>query len=1045
MTTKHSSNIQETVDMGQLTTTWSQAVQKGTLPQHTLKAISAEEQPVKVSVRLRPGQIFTKKQKNKAGDFELLKVIGKGGMGMVYTARQASIDREIAVKMIRSEYARDKNVQSRFIREAVVTGDLDHPNIVPIHELGKAQNGILFYVMKHVRGVPWHKVIGIQSIEENLDVLMKLCDAVAFTHDRGVVHRDLKPENVMLGDYGEVMLMDWGIAASFDVKGKAQRISDDTPSAGTPAYMSPEMALADNARIGPWSDTYLLGGILYEIIGGFPPHHGENVMNCIMNAAQNVIRPTEARGELLEIALKAMALEPEKRYKSVKTFQEAIRNYIKHAESITLYNSAQEELERAEETKDYNDYASALFSFKNALKIWPEFEDAKEGIREACFFYAKCAYEKKDYDLAESLLDPDDETHKELHAKSIKEKIARDSRLRRIRMLTYGVAVLAMGIIVVLTGAFFWIRAEKEKAVAAEKKAKIAQSNEARQRRKAERENYFNIIDLADKKLQDGLIDQAEELLERSPASYRGWEWGWLLQHCKTERLTLRGHSDIVESAAYSPDGTLVLTGSKDKTAILWDVQTGKKIFVFSNHSGEIYDVSFSPSGDRAITKTRDGMMKTWDIRTGEELVNLPATADNLKTVVYSPDGRYEVVRMLDDTVRIRDIASNRVVSELKGHTNYVRSVAFSPDGSLIVTGSLDNTAIVWEVETGRKMITLTGHSDGIRDVTFSPDGHSVMTGSLDHTAKIWDIRTEQGELILEGHRNFVTSADFAPDNRFIATGSNDNTVILWNLDTGGAVRSFTGHSKGVLCVAFAPDGKHIASGSHDETINIWDVETGDIVFTITGHSHSIYDVAYSRDGKFIVSASWDKTAKVWDADNGKEILTLEGHSAPVICVAVSPNGRLAATGSKDKTIIIWDLKTGNRVKTLKGHGHSVYDIAFLPNGKFLVSGSWDKTAKIWNLDTGAPVSSLRGHSDSLYAVAVSPDGRRILTGSWDKTTKIWDTETARELLTLTGHEDGVYTVGFSPDGLMEVSAGRDKNVIVRKSLARKGGDGKSE
>jgi hypothetical protein len=291
-------------------------------------------------------------------------------MGVVFAARQASVDRAVAVKMVHPEMSQDEDVRAKFLTEAVVTGDLDHPNIVPVHDLGCSEEGALFYAMKQVKGTSWEEAIRTTDEAENIEILLKVCDAVAFAHDKGVVHRDLKPENVMLGDYGEVLVMDWGLAASALAEGKAERLCGDSGPAGTPAYMAPEMAQCEIEKIGPASDVYLLGGILYEIVTGLVPHQGKDVFDCIYRAMLNEIQPTDRKGELVDIAIKAMATEPGERYENVKAFQQAIRDYRSHAESAALATQAQQDVERAEQSGQYDDYAQVVFGFREAMRLW---------------------------------------------------------------------------------------------------------------------------------------------------------------------------------------------------------------------------------------------------------------------------------------------------------------------------------------------------------------------------------------------------------------------------------------------------------------------------------------------------------------------------------------------------------------------------------------------------------------------------------------------------------------------------------------------------
>ncbi len=268
-------------------------------------------------------------------------------MGVVMSARQSSIDRVVAVKKIKPSEAAKAESRQKFLSEATVTGELEHPNIVPVYDLGKDASGTLFYSMKHVKGTPWDKVIGQKTVLENLEIWMKVCDAVGFAHSRGIIHRDLKPENVMLGGFGEVLVMDWGLALTVGSPAAVK-----AGMAGTPAYMAPEMAVGPMERIGFGSDVYLLGAIFYEVVTGKRPHTSNSVAACLMAAARNVIQPTDKSGELVEIALKAMSTNPDDRYATVTDLQDAYRQYCSHAESISLSMRAEEDLLRAQQARN---------------------------------------------------------------------------------------------------------------------------------------------------------------------------------------------------------------------------------------------------------------------------------------------------------------------------------------------------------------------------------------------------------------------------------------------------------------------------------------------------------------------------------------------------------------------------------------------------------------------------------------------------------------------------------------------------------------------
>jgi serine/threonine protein kinase len=287
-----------------LSNLWGDSLTVHSRPSMTLKASSHTPEAAISQLLIRSHHIRELGDPEPGGaEYELEEAIGEGGVGIVYAARQASIDRTVALKMLKTEFAHKTDHRNKFLSEAVVTGELDHPNIVPIYDVGTSDLGSLFYAMKRVRGTPWSAVIGERSLADNLRILMSVADAIAFAHARGVIHRDLKPENVMLGDFGEVLVMDWGIALSTAMFVKAGRISQTTSMGGTPAYMAPEMATGPLDAIGPASDVYLLGAILYEIVSGKPPHTGKDVLSCLYAAARNEIQPTDKTGELLDIAM----------------------------------------------------------------------------------------------------------------------------------------------------------------------------------------------------------------------------------------------------------------------------------------------------------------------------------------------------------------------------------------------------------------------------------------------------------------------------------------------------------------------------------------------------------------------------------------------------------------------------------------------------------------------------------------------------------------------------------------------------------------------
>ncbi len=417
--------------------------------------------------------------------YDFLRVLGEGGVGVVYEATQKSVERNIAVKMIRHEHGGDRREREKFLAEAVVTGRLDHPNIVPIHDVGATESGKPFYVMKMVKGTRWNDVIRQRSLAENLDTLLDVCDAVAYAHSKGVIHRDIKPENVMLGEFGEVQVMDWGLGLAVNADGDVEEGHSDV-AGGTPAYMAPEMVTGDQAPVGVASDVYLLGGTLYEVVTGLRPHGGKRVLECLENAHHNRIQPTEQRGVLVDIALRAMATAPQDRYASVRDLKAAILDYQNNAESINLTARGMADLEQAEQAQDYERFNQAIFAFREALAMWSENVAAREQIVAAQASLARCAVQKADLDLAASVLDPDEPAHaglrREVAAAQRRRALAR-RRLRNVRIFAIGATVATL---VILATASIVIARARDQAVQAKEAAVLAQQAEAEQRRIAE-------------------------------------------------------------------------------------------------------------------------------------------------------------------------------------------------------------------------------------------------------------------------------------------------------------------------------------------------------------------------------------------------------------------------------------------------------------------------------------------------------------------------------------------------------------------------------
>lgn len=299
------------------------------------------------------------------------------------------------------------------------------------------------------------------------------------------------------------------------------------------------------------------------------------------------------------------------------------------------------------------------------------------------------------------------------------------------------------------------------------------------------------------------------------PASY--WE--------KTIQ-TLIGHERDVLSAAFSLDGTRIVTSSDDSTARVWDVATGRSVATFSGHEMTVTSAAFSPDGTQVIT-TSSNAARVWDVATGRPMVMFPGQNIIVWSAQFSPDGMRIVTASSDKTARVWDALTGRNLVTLSGHSASVSSAAFSPDGTRIVTASLDRTARVWDIATGRTVMTLSGHLGGVLDAAFSPDGTKIVTSSRDKTAWLWDAENGQRLAALSGHLGTVANAAFSPDGKRIITASYDGTAWVWDATTIRTLARLSpnpnvGFSKSLFRAAFSPDGTHIVTASADKTARIW-------------------------------------------------------------------------------------------------------------------------------------------------------------------------------------------------------------------------------
>ncbi|MDR3460893.1 MAG: hypothetical protein P4L76_01090 [Beijerinckiaceae bacterium] len=490
----------------------------------------------------------------------------------------------------------------------------------------------------------------------------------------------------------------------------------------------------------------------------------------------------------------------------------------------------------------------------------------------------------------------------------------------------------------------------------------------------------------------------------------------------RRERAVL-AHSDLVNSIAFSPDGTLFATASNDGTAVIWDAISGRRLWTLTGHKGHVNSVEFSRDDRRAVTASDDGSARLWDTASGKSLAIFGGHTAPVAAASFSPDGTHVVTASWDGTAAVFDTASGARLAALHIPDTHVISSLFSPDGSKIATASDDDAARIWTT-SGQLLHELKNPGAETTVAAFSPDGSRILTAANDGTARVWDAASYGLIATLRGHLAQINTAAFSPDGRKIITASDDRTARIWDADTGASVLSLIGHDDIVYSGAFSANGNQVVTASADRTARIWDARSGFVSAVLGGHEGFVFSALFAPDGRGVATAAHEPKAHLWNTDASAARGVLRANAMPA-AVAFSPDGTRIATGSRDGHLRLWDGRTGETLAFTQDQPGPVRSLAFSPDGKSIVATAPDGVIRIWDLETNA-LRPLAGHGASVNMARFSSDGERIVTASDDKTARIWAAKTGRPLGVLP-HDGAVVDAVFSPDGARIVTASADR------------------
>jgi WD40 repeat protein/serine/threonine protein kinase len=998
-------------------------------------------------------------QKLPLAGYEILSELGRGGMGVVYKARDRKLRRLVALKMILAGEHAGAREMLRLRGEAEAVARLQHPNIVQIFEIGEA-DGLPFLALEYCPGGSLASRLQGTPLppRQAAELLVVLARAIAHAHQSGIIHRDLKPGNILLqkkaeatpktesvtaetgfslADY-EPKVSDFGLAKRLDQGG-----STITGAVlGTPSYMAPEQARGTQEDIGRGADVYALGAILYELLTGRPPFRAASPWDTVQQVlTEEPVPPSEIQSktprDLETICLKCLEKTPARRYDSAEDLTADLQRYLNDEPILARRTSRLERLLKwARRRKALAALVVVSFLAATALLI-----------------LAAISWQRT-VELARAVVD------------------MKEAEGRRDRAVS-----------------------EERAARTGER---IARRDEAKAKWVGRRMGYNTDLGRADLAFLGADVIPILAALDRTrpkkdEQDLRGFEWYYLERLCTEAKATFPGQACV----AYSDDGRTLATGGPDHTVRLLDGQSGKELRVLAGLDDDLTALTFLGRKQVAAAAT-DGKVHIWDVTSGETVRQWQAHPGRVNQLAYDPIQAALVSAGADGRVRVWQEGAEKPRLTLTKHIGSVTGIAFSPDGKRLVTTGADRKPRIWEMLHGQEIRLFPVSAVPFATVAYSPDGRRIALAQAAKNGVIqlwkaapWTPRPEE-EI---KHKSIVHRIAFSLDGRYLAAACSDYNVWVWDLKpqvdprTGKEIKGkraphiLFGHKSDVVGLAFSPDGRHLATVGKDQQVKVWDFRHRAAEQTLSGHAALVGALDFSSDNRLLASGSNDRTVKVWDLTTGKARRAFTGASAWVSSVAFSPDGRrlAATTGNPYSTnsalvreaalllesalapmavglgslpsivtaaqlaspqvpgqlpggeVFLWDLETGRRLWRIQASDRPLYEVVFHPNGRSLAAAGGGGVLLLWDSETGKLLSRVEDNKGrDINSIAFNPAGNLLASAEADGFVRLRDPQTLRTLRELGKHAKPEATaVIFSPNGKLLASAGEDNLVKI--------------